>query len=542
MRSPHPISRHGTGGAFSRVWRGACLLGALGSSLLFILSSRGQSVQHLSEAFAGGMPGAPVITGVEKMTNGLKVTWDGPPGYYQLFESSNMVDPKWVAIGRAPNLARAALLPAAYSNDFFRVAGPGPKYGGSQKCVECHSPVVTTARHTAHAIAFNNTAFASCGGQTNALCLACHTVGFDLPTGFANERATPQLADVQCENCHGPASPHAANPDDPLVRPRAEIAATVCGGCHTGPQNPTFDEWETSAHASQPLPLTNAAEIDQCGRCHSGAARLSLLEGAALPVGDNSLGIVCITCHDPHQTNAYPAQLRYPIASTNDYSMPINGAFATSYNPRINVCAQCHNRAGASWTDSSAAPHHSPQYDMLLGAVGIDPNAKSAYHPGSHAVLLTNQCVACHMQSSPFVSDTQPAVTGHSFKVDRYDLCLNCHPYPEQLVSFATGAISNQIQLVKSDLDYWAARAAPTNLWDKYGNLSWEYTAPGELSEGGPGPNAAEQKEIPENIQKARFNLYIVLSDGSFGVHNPYYAVDLLNAAEDWIEEEVDSP
>jgi len=92
-------------------------------------------------------------------------------------------------------------------------------------------------------------------------------------------------------------------------------------------------------------------------------------------------------------------------------------------------------------------------------------------------------------------------------------------------------------------LDYWAANStnqAVQSLWAKYGNLAWEYTTPGELSTGGPGPNATEQMLLPENIRKARFNLYVVLKDGSFGVHNGPYAVTLLNAAEDWIDEELD--
>ena len=58
------------------------------------------------------------------------------------------------------------------------------------------------------------------------------------------------------------------------------------------------------------------------------------------------------------------------------------------------------------------------------------------------------------------------------------------------------------------------------------GRRAWEYTMPGALSPGGPGPNAAEQTLIPDNIKKARFNLYLVLYDGSFGVHNPDYILD----------------
>ena len=65
-----------------------------------------------------------------------------------------------------------------------------------------------------------------------------------------NQTATPQLADVQCENCHGPAANHAASELDSTVRPRVELAATVCGGCHTGPQHPIYEEWATSDHAT----------------------------------------------------------------------------------------------------------------------------------------------------------------------------------------------------------------------------------------------------------------------------------------------------
>jgi len=507
------------------------------------LAANAQDVQHLSITQPGGMPGWPVITGIMPATNGVNVTWDGPPGYYQLFQTRSLNAPVWLAVGKDTNLVRIATVTGLSSNGFFRVSGPSPIYAGSQNCAECHAPILNTEMYTRHAAAFTNALFVADGGQTNSSCEACHTVGFGLPTGFVNQTKSPLLAGVQCENCHGPAANHAANPDDPSVRPRAEIAATVCGGCHTDARHPTFDEWKTSGHAQVVEDFNAANLIDSCGRCHSGSARLALLETNALPTGDADIGIVCITCHDPHQTNAYPAQLRNPVASTNDYFMSTNGAFLSQYNPQINICAQCHNHAGASWTNNMCEPHHSPQYNMLLGTIGELDSGLPPYQPGSHALLITNQCAGCHMQRTPFVSETQPAVTGHSFMVEKYDLCLNCHPLPESLVTFVMGSVSNQIQQVKSDLDYWVANTTNTavqSLWAKYGNRAWEYTTPGQLSSGGPGPDATEQAQLPENIRKARFNLYVVLNDGSFGVHNGPYAITLLNTAEDWIEEELD--
>ena len=37
-------------------------------------------------------------------------------------------------------------------------------------------------------------------------------MGFAYHSGFKNERETPQLKNVGCESCHGPASEHVKNP------------------------------------------------------------------------------------------------------------------------------------------------------------------------------------------------------------------------------------------------------------------------------------------------------------------------------------------
>jgi hypothetical protein len=37
----------------------------------------------------------------------------------------------------------------------------------------------------------------------------------------------------------------------------------------------------------------------------------------------------------------------------------------------------------------------------------------------------------------------------------------------------------------------------------------------------------------------ARFDLYLVLYDGSYGVHNGPYDIELLEAAQRWIESEL---
>ncbi len=522
-------------GKRARAW-----LLAMGVVLGLGVSAVGQNVQHLSEAFAGGMPGLPVITSVEPTTNGYSITWDGPPGYYRLWERSTAPGSKLLALGKATNLVRHATVVTRATNIEFSVTGPSPVYAGSSVCVACHKTVHDPEIDTPHARAFES--LKRIGQQTNGSCLPCHTVGYGLPTGFKSEAATPQLGGVQCENCHGPAW-HAADDMDPTVRPRVELAATVCGGCHNatngGPLRPVFEEWSSSAHSGLVEDMNPAGVIDSCGRCHSGSVRHSFFPGLPLPAGDADIPIVCATCHDPHQTNANPFQLRFPLASTNDYFITTSDPFTNQVNPQVNLCAQCHNHRGASWTATGRSPHHSPQYNMLLGTVGELDSPAPLYQPSTHALRVTNQCAGCHMQSRASSTNGQPALAGHKFIVEIYDVCATCHTEPQMLVQFTTAAVSNRCDQIKASLDLWATTKAPEALRSKYGALAWEYTVPGTFATGGSGPASAEQALIPDNIRKARFNLYLVVYDGSYGVHNSYFASSLLDKATQWIQIEL---
>ena len=184
----------------------------------------------------------------------------------------------------------------------------------------------------------------------------------------------------------------------------------------------------------------------------------------------------------------YPAQLRYPLASTNDYYMPTNGAFASHYNPKINVCGQCHNHAGASWTNSAGPPHPSSQYNMLLGTIGApEPPGGRHYQPGSHALLLTNQCVECHMQTTPYVSQAEPGDAGHTFTVDRYDLCLKCHRISQTAGAICPGSRVQSSSTVGvrfgllGDEQGARRRCGPSTAAN-----AWEYTAPGDCRPAAP--------------------------------------------------------
>ena len=535
------------------------------------LPAAAQGVQHLTIPQPGGWPGTPVMEGISQATNGVQINWAGPSGYYAVFQKSNSLKAPWIALGPATNVADTTTITKLYSNAFFRVSGPAPNYAGARLCQACHMAVCQYETNTAHAGAFSSPGFIALGGQTNASCLPCHTVGYGLPTGFVSAKATPLLEGVQCENCHGPAANHAGSEDDPIIRPRVEVAATLCGGCHnpgnsTYTNPPTYTEWSGSAHGTVvPGALSSmmsaTANIDSCGACHSGSARLALLGGAdpALTLtNDYNVAITCAVCHDPHATNSVsPAQLRNPLASTNAFQLlsadtASLGAFTAKYNAstNINLCAQCHNDRGAAWTDTARAPHHSGQYNMLLGSAGVLPAGYDSFNPGGHSGLpvsgggfyLTNQCSECHMAAEAAVTS---GAHNHSLAVN-YNVCLNCHDGHEAQ-AFLTPYLSNQVSTVIMVLNRWAATQAPPTLVSN-GLVAWEYTTPGGLTwqtnAGGlvtswtlnapvtfTGPNTAGQALIPDNIKQARFNLYVFLNDGSLGAHNPIYAITLLNNA-----------
>jgi len=553
---------------------GLAVLGAL------LAASATAEDMYQPQARPGGIDARPAITGLSRTGTNSNISWYGLRGGYHVqvapTPASGWVELTNLLASTFANTVGLPVLPG--TQNFFRLQTDN-SFVGSRACSSCHLARYDEWSGTVHASAWDPVADLPPATQPN--CIVCHTVGYGQPTGFTSIDATPNLAGVGCENCHGPAGAHKYG-DHSIVRPAVTIAAEVCGGCHDGSHHPTYSEWTTSAHSQVTEDvasgfsdtLSGQSRMASCGPCHSGATRVAMLNNYEDSLAGNSHyltlpsahdasshGITCAVCHDPHNKGGYSHQLRNPIVSTNDFSFRngavttniyytnflgvittntyfLNTTFATQYNSNIQICAQCHNARGADWTSTSRPPHHSPQYNMLLGIIGELTTGAAPQQPGSHALLITNQCVGCHMQTAPYVSEGQPSSSGHTFRVDSFDLCRQCHALPEELLAFATNAVATQIQQVKSALDLWATTKAPEAL-RQYGTRAWEYTNPGELSTGGPGPTTALQALIPDTIKKARFNMYLVLNEGSYGVHNPRFTVTLLDDAMTWVRQEL---
>jgi hypothetical protein len=141
-------------------------------------------------------------------------------------------------------------------------------------------------------------------GETSypTTCYGCHTVGYDLndklnnggfdkvaaklgwtppakldPSNFDNLPADlKNLANIQCENCHGPGSIHAASGGTPFEI-TAATSTGACQQCHDAPTHHVKGtEWKNSMHS---VTTTDPATMAACVGCHTSAGFIERTKG-----------------------------------------------------------------------------------------------------------------------------------------------------------------------------------------------------------------------------------------------------------------------
>jgi len=123
-------------------------------------------------------------------------------------------------------------------------------YVGSDSCQSCHKAAFKGWKKSAHAHALNTLKVK--GKNEDPTCVSCHVTGFREVGGFVSELDSLHLANVGCENCHGPRREHAGNPKaskDP--KGNAARARAVCSSCHLPPHSTKFAfdiYWKRIAH------------------------------------------------------------------------------------------------------------------------------------------------------------------------------------------------------------------------------------------------------------------------------------------------------
>lgn len=453
------------------------------------------------------------------VTEGDTVTWKAPddPGAYTV--SVHVTDGTYIGVGSRP-IGVGMYAPTVT-----------PYYAGGPSCA-CHSAVVTAWQGTGHASAW---ATLQASGGAAPYCNPCHTVGYEGDPGNSGYDEAPitKFENVQCENCHGPASDHLAGTGSPVV----SYDVMTCGKCHEGEHHPYLTEWEQSLHAFD-LAAAKAefGDSPNCWGCHEGVAAAVRLSGdlsafygsgavssrpdtTEVPFGQ----ITCQTCHDSHSDENI-GQLRTVadvVLVTSNGETPIIAEGGSG-----KLCMQCHHARRGHETQvpngrSRFGPHSSPQGDMLAAKSGYLNVASAGFNwAGASHLYVQNSCKTCHLNRVEYVSSSSPAVTGHTF-MPTTAACQNCHGTINSFRDIPAADDfdgDGNFEGLQDEVDGLIELVVEALVADGLDTLTYG------------GIEGAFSSDTSSTLKQreAGWNLILVESDASHGVHNPDYAVQLL--------------
>lgn len=445
------------------------------------------------------------------------------------------------------------------------------QYSGIRKCAACHDggflpDMVTPWSGTGHATTFEDAMEGRSGSHFQARCISCHVVGFDrysdisalgfddLADGFWEFPETLEpgnwdhfvedypelanLANVQCESCHGPGGDHFGELDTIDLG----FKESVCGYCHNaGSYHVKNEQLRNSPHST--VVTGSPSERGSCIQCHTGQGFVQMIKGQELVVPERPEPQTCQTCHDPHH-NQHEHQLRHV-----DTAMLPNGYEITDAGTGA-ICMQCHNSRRSAQDvlpDRARAPHGSTQADMLAGKNAMEiPGVeyRNSFHAGPDFVTYyfsdggddeNNTCATCHMAAN--ASSVNGQFTGeHSFlmrneiegqEVENLDACTICHVGLDRFDRRARGdydgdgtleGIQSEVHGLLEVVRHAIEESVGGSMEDAHGGIEF-HDAEGNVVE----PTEAQYI--------AGYNYFFVENDGSLGLHNTGYAVKLLQSA-----------
>jgi len=467
-------------------------------------------------------------------------------------------------------------------------------YVGVQVCELCHSgselapDIYPSWSTTEHASMFTGGIDGLDGAGYSQSCIKCHTTGYDtnasalLDGGFygiaqqdhwtfpttlvsTNFASMPQnlqnVANITCENCHGPGSEHAAAFGNTNVSnwPRLDVPMSVgtCEQCHDAPSHHQYGtQWYASSHAVTTTIPTTSSSAQYCVRCHTTVGFITIISNNAAANGIvtttntvyNPIG--CQTCHEPHGLTI-PTGDNHLIrdmasATFGDGTVITNGGEG-------NLCMNCHHsRDGAAasnaanykaglntWAGgSSFGPHDGVQGDMIEGTNAV---TYGQFIPSSaHRESVTNSCVGCHMQTTTATNAYGVLLAGeHTFEMSyktyttngsvittnkncQVGICNQCHggitnfDFPvEDYANLGTVlGVQDEVQALLNQL----SMLLPTK-------------TSGTNAGGVVQTSLSTSTNWSTNQLNAAYNWQFVANDGSLGVHNAPFATGILKAS-----------
>jgi len=507
--------------------------------------------------------------------------------------------------------------------------------GLSSDCTGCHVAGATPAGevrakmdewlNSGHAEIFTQN-IDNPAGHWGIGCASCHTVGYNEAAdnnGFdeavasegwvvpphgdvgtwadmlVNFPETAQLANIQCENCHGPNNSTTLHLNGTLMDgARVSLASDVCGACHGEPlRHARFQQWETSAHANYELAIDEGMSTS-CARCHSAQGFLvwlPLLEAGAsgsIPAGsitwdaDSVHPQTCATCHpvhDPGDTSGAPGVNNAKVRVDGSTSLLPAGFMATGVGKGA-TCMTCHNSRNGlhnnanlpAGSQNDRAPHVASQTDVLMGQnayfVAVGGGSRSPHS------FIGDSCVTCHMELTPPPAELsyQLGGTNHSFAAS-LSICADCHgTFDGGTLQATVASMLDELQaameaymldaitayqggggtIVAQDgdsVDHVLGNVSSVVAEESHGRQAFIVTDDASCSAtpctvqvrkfvkddiaGGGNNNglydATDPMLIPDGdaLVEAGWNYYLIHGDGSMGVHNPGFTLDVIEAS-----------
>jgi len=301
--------------------------------------------------------------------------------------------------------------------------------------------------------------------------------------------------------CEGPEGPEGPAGPAGETGPAGLSASEQCGTCHNVSTVILAKQiqYQSSTHAMGSAYVRGSSA--SCAPCHSSEGFRLKIAGSEVVGIDDPTPVNCRTCHNIH--------MQY---TTDDFELSTTVAVELTgimYNGDTvdlgdgNLCINCHQTrprdyglevGGGDVTISSShwGPHHGTQGNVYTGSGGFEIAGSMAYANSGHVTSIEDGCVTCH-------------VTSHTFEPST-SVCSTCH----------SGL---------KDFDYNGVQTEVAALLEE---LAGKLLADGILAEENGEYHPVTDITISSSKAGALLNFFMIVDDGSHGVHNAKYTKALL--------------
>ncbi len=218
-------------------------------------------------------------------------------------------------------------------------------------------------------------------------CGTCHTTGYwnDPDThqdGLPGLIGTWTEPGIMCEECHGPGSLHAGNPQ--LVKPKVDRSSELCGKCHyRGVPEAVDAKGGFIKHHEQYEELFQSKHLAlKCVDCHDPHAGVIQLRKAEV----QTTRTLCQNCH--HQEARYQASpIMKAMVECVDCHMPRVTKSAVGNAAKFTGDIRTHLMA----LDPTQTSQYTEDGKFTLSQIGLDFGCKSCHVEGGSANIYTDR-------------------------------------------------------------------------------------------------------------------------------------------------------